>query len=193
MNNYILTKLMLAGLVALFALPIQASVISITPSTSTVNVGQSFSLNVNVSEISDLYAFQFDLGYDPSVISATSISEGGFLSTGGSTLFIGGTIDNANGTISNTSDLLNGAIPGVTGSGILATIDFTALTAGSSGVSFFNPILLDSNGADIIANYSESTIVNVSAIPVPAAIWLLGSALMGLVGFSRRQHLAQFR
>jgi hypothetical protein len=28
---------------------------------------------------------------------------------------------------------------------------------------------------------------NISSVPVPAAIWLFGSALMGLIGFSRRK------
>ncbi len=30
-------------------------------------------------------------------------------------------------------------------------------------------------------------LLNVSSVPVPAAIWLFGSALMGLAGFSRRK------
>jgi hypothetical protein len=28
---------------------------------------------------------------------------------------------------------------------------------------------------------------NVSAVPVPAAVWLFGSGLIGLVGFARRE------
>jgi hypothetical protein len=37
-----------------------------------------------------------------------------------------------------------------------------------------------------IDNYNAS----VSPVPVPAAVWLLGTALIGLVGFSKRRKVA---
>jgi len=33
---------------------------------------------------------------------------------------------------------------------------------------------------------SELTLKSVSAVPVPAAVWLFGTALIGFIGFSRR-------
>ena len=63
----------------LTVLPAFADIISIEPPSSTVLPGQAFSINVDVSGISDLYAFQFDIGFNPAVISATSITEGSFL------------------------------------------------------------------------------------------------------------------
>ena len=33
----------------------------------------------------------------------------------------------------------------------------------------------------------EPGTVNISAVPVPAAVWLFGSGLLGLVGISRRK------
>lgn len=39
-------------------------------------------------------------------------------------------------------------------------------------------------------NFSELSIETVSVVPVPAAIWLFGTALMGLVGYSKRRKAA---
>jgi hypothetical protein len=36
-------------------------------------------------------------------------------------------------------------------------------------------------------DYSYTTVLNASAVPVPASIWLFGSALVGVCGFSRRK------
>ena len=45
-------------------------------------------------------------------------------------------------------------------------------------------------GADIILghSYAEMSAENISAVPVPAAVWLFSSAIAGLIGFSRRSN-----
>ena len=40
------------------------------------------------------------------------------------------------------------------------------------------------------ADLTFSTYVEVSAVPVPAAVWLFGTALVGLAGFGRRRKKA---
>src|ERR1019366_6371228 len=92
MKNMIrsMTFMILVGSAAICS---AGSFISVQPSSQTVNVGDGFSLDVGV-DITDLYAFQFDLSFNPAVLSATSITEGLFLPTGGSTFFISGDIDN---------------------------------------------------------------------------------------------------
>ncbi len=74
-----------------------------------------------MTDVSDLYAFQFDLAFDPTILELQSISEGTFLPGAGSTNFFPGTIDNTGGTATATADSLVGAIPGASGSGTLAT------------------------------------------------------------------------
>src|SRR5579872_3309794 len=102
-------------------------ILSIQPPSTSVGAGSNFAVDVNISNVSDLFAFQFDIGFNPGILSATSITEGLFLPGGGTTFFIPGTIDNIGGTISSNADTLIGAISGVSGSGTLAIIDFTAL------------------------------------------------------------------
>jgi len=137
------------------------------PATNPV-VGNSFTVNVQVTGITDLYAFQFDLSFDPAILSAVSITEGPFLPGGGTTFFIPGTIDNIGGHITFTADTLVGAIPGVTGSGTLATATFSVNTVGTSAVSPGNVILLDSSLGGITAtiqNGSISTVAPTVSIP----------------------------
>jgi hypothetical protein len=58
-----------------------------------------------------------------------------------------------------------------------------------------NALRLSLNGlaglfdTDIIIGhaYAEMSAENISAVPVPAAVWLFGSAMVGLAGFSRRK------
>ena len=101
-----------------------AGTISVQAAAPTETVGQSFTLSVVISEASDLYGYQFDLGFDPTVLKATSVTEGAFLGTGGPTIFLPGTIDNVGGSITANADILNGAVSGVNGSGDLLDVTF---------------------------------------------------------------------
>ena len=171
---------------ALLGRSTQASpILSIQPSTLTVAPGQSFALDVDISDVADLYAFQFDLGFDPTVLSGISVSEGAFLPSGGTTFFIAGTIDNVGGTIAFNADSLIGAIPGVTGSGTLATVEFSALGGGSSQVDISNVTLLDLN-LDTIAADTVGGVVNVSAVPEPGTMSLLLIASLAAFGLRAR-------
>jgi hypothetical protein len=76
-------------------------ILNIEPPSQVVHPGPSFSLDVLISNVADLYAFQFDLGFDPLILSATGVTEGPFLPSGGTTAFIPGTIDNSGGTVSS--------------------------------------------------------------------------------------------
>src|SRR5438270_2245507 len=92
-----------------------AGPVSIQPVSQTVAIGQVFSVNISIASITDLYAFQFDLGFNPQVIHALSVTEGSFLSTAGPTFFLPGAVDNLFGTITFNADSLLGAISGDSG------------------------------------------------------------------------------
>lgn len=162
----LLTTLIMCGI----SVPAIADTISIEPSSSIVVPGQSFSVEIRASAVSDLLAFQFDVGFNPGVLSATFIAEGSFLPSGGATLFIPGLIDNATGLISFTGDTLLTSISGVTGSGTLARIQFTAAGSSSSPIALSNVVLLDSTLSVIpVSVVNGSTTV----VPEPASWTLL--------------------
>jgi len=170
----------------LFAAPtsLLADVISVQPVTLDVTTGQSFTLAVQISGATDLYGYQFDLGFNPTFLAATSVTEGPFLATGGPTIFLPGAIDNVGGSITANADILNGAVSGVNGSGTLLDVSFQALAAGSSTVQLFNAIALNSFGQGIDLTTAGST-VNAAPVPEPGSVLLLGMVIIGLFALLR--------
>jgi hypothetical protein len=166
------------------------SLVSIQPASLVVPLGQSFTLDIDIADVTELFSFQFDLMFHPGVLAAASITEGAFLPSGGSTVFLAGTIDNTSGTISVTAGSLIGFLPGVQGSGTLATVNFQALALGTSPIALANVILLDTSLADITPNISDGavTVQSVAALVPEPATWLLfATGLLGLFGYAGRK------
>ena len=160
------------------AMPALAETVTVQPPAQTVFSGNSFSVDISISDVTDLYAFQFDLGFDPQVINAMGIAEGPFLPTGGPTFFLPGTVDNASGTIAFTADTLQGPIAGVSGDGLLAVATFEAFAPGSSELDLENLFFLDSTGGGISVTI-QSGEVSVLATPEPPSITLSWAGVLG--------------
>ena len=173
-KNSVGAALVLGALVA----PVSAQTVSFTTTGSGVQ-GTTLGLDVRITGVVDLYAFQFSLNFNPSVLQATAVTEGPFLPTAGGTFFGPGTINNTTGIVSFAFDSLVGTIPGASGSGILAHINFATPAAGTSAITFSNVVLLNSALVDIPFTATGGS-VTVSAVPEPAPFLLLAAGLAGL-------------
>jgi hypothetical protein len=191
-------KILAIGMLAVFASAglirgaDATAIVSVDTGTPTVSVGTSMVVNVDITAVSDLYGFQFDLGFNPTVLSVGVSNEGTLLPGGGATFFVPGTNDNVGGSVTATADTLLTAISGVTGTGTLASFDFTAIGAGISALTLSNLFFLDSSLTPIV-DYTTSgglvTVNQATSIPEPSTLGLLGLGLIGIV-FSRRNRAA---
>lgn len=67
-------------------------------------------------------------------------------------------------------------------------LDFL-LVNGINGVGFNDNNLLDISTSDLIASnagYDFKTVLTATPVPIPGAVWLLGSGIIGIAGLRRR-------
>lgn len=151
-----------------------------------VQVGDTFDIAIAIGGVDadpGLASWQFDLHFDPAIVSATVVTEGGFLATQGQTLFTPGVIDNGAGLISLVADAYVDLMPLPWGSGVLATITFTALADGVSALTPENPFL--DFGDSGFAVRGGSVTVGGASVPEPGGLALAGLGL-GLLLAARR-------
>lgn len=153
-----------------------APILSVLPPVSAAAPGDTISIDIAVSAIADLAAFQFDFNFAPTVLAGLGVTEGSFLSAGGSSFFIHGALDNGAGTISGMAGAIVGLGPGVSGSGTLVTILLKDVAPGSSLLQLSNVLLLNSAGEQIVAAV-QGAAVNT---PEPAYGLATGLILVGL-------------
>ena len=128
-----------------------AATVQIIPSTTAVDTGESFTVNLTVTGVTNLAVWEFRLFYLNSVLNCIGADEGPFLEEGGNsqyfTLNITNSYNATYGCVLLGSTLI-GAVPGVNGTGTLATVTFQAMSSGDTPLHFDNdPIwnfLLDS-------------------------------------------------
>jgi hypothetical protein len=89
-----------------------------------------------------------------------------------------------------------GSVPG--GNTNLSVADIVAYSIGGETPSNLNNITFHADAGQVYTivlggyrngawgNTADGYVLNVSAVPVPGAVWLFGSAMAGLIGFGRR-------
>jgi len=111
--------------------------------------GETFTVDVSIEDVTDLFGWEFDLNFNPNVLEALSVTEGPFLKQGGNTMCFGGTINNDVGIINNYACVLFGPHTGVSGSGTLASVNFRVKDLGYSVLDLSDTKLQDSDAKSI--------------------------------------------
>jgi hypothetical protein len=109
---------------------------------SNASVGQDFSLNISISNVVDMAAWQAKLTWSTTILDAVNATEGSFLKTGGGTFFYH-TINNTIGYVMMDCTLLEN-VSGVNGSGTLAMMWFHVKASGSCDLTLSDTDLVNS-------------------------------------------------
>ncbi|MBU1191815.1 MAG: hypothetical protein KKA36_02545 [Gammaproteobacteria bacterium] len=166
--------LVLSGLVGVT----QAASVTINPTSQMAMIGEAVSVEVLFSDFTDpLISGGFNFNYDTSFLDFDSIDFGA--NPLGLAFF---PIDTAvDGVVG-----ISFAGPLSLESGILGTLNFVATDLGTASLSTAaaSPGFFD--GSSYYVPGFGNASIEVSAVPVPAAVWLMASGLLGMVGLSRR-------
>ena len=124
----------------------------VDPPKSKVLIGENFTINVTIANVTNLYGWEFKLYYNNTMLNGTSISEGELLKAHGDTYFEPINFTDAHNTTHGilwaTGSLL-GNVSGVDGSGALANILFKCKQFGNSTLSFGYSALGNPEGIEI--------------------------------------------
>lgn len=116
---------------------------SLSLASGTATTATTLALELRANQVSDLYGVAFDLNYPSAQLQFVRVTAGPLLNNGAvqaavsttGTLVVGGT------HLGNT--------PGATGSGVVMTLEFSAVGAGTGSFSFARNSALDSQGRAI--------------------------------------------
>ncbi len=148
--------------------------LTLTPVTSTVEVGTSTVVTVNLASVTDLYGYQFQVGYDSTKVNAVGAFVNGFFDTTTDT-FVPSSWNAvcSGGTCSFAATKTN---PGsaVSGSGPLAQITFTGVTPGIVPVTFASDLLSDRNGFPITVTVAGGTLTVYGSATITGTVTLQG-------------------
>ena len=174
----------------------QAATITVSPFSPTVNIGDVFNISIIGTDFTvgsgGTIGGGFSLAWDPGILTLQRFA----LTFPGDQLFgqpgvvdlAAGTWTNADVTSFNGTTLANFEI---------ATVTFLATNLGVSPtdvtIGLFeggSPRLwADSDGLiDVNPTFVGGS---VTFVPVPAAVWLFGSGILGLIGVARRRNVTQ--
>lgn len=116
---------------------LESATLSIQPYSRTVTAGQTFTAGVVISQVVDLGAFEFTIGYSASVMTVLSATIGSFPGSSGRTFSaVGPIISPTAGTVAFGAFSMGTTPPGVDGNGTLAILTLRSLAEGQSDLVF---------------------------------------------------------
>ena len=154
---------LLVGLPSLLHISISYATpnVYIDPPLTSTSYESVFSVNVSIASVNDLGGWEFKFFYNNSMLSGATAVEGPFLKQGGSTSFFIVSFDNnynaTFGRIWLTSVLL-GHVPGVSGTGTLATITLIGISGGNTTLHLADTVLGDSHAQPIVHTTTDGTV-----------------------------------
>jgi Putative Ig domain/Cohesin domain len=139
---------------------------------ASVNPGQQFTVNIAVVPgATPVAGIQFDLAFNPSLVTVDSVAQGNLLSQGGaSTYFVAGTKNNVVGILTGVAGAITAQGQSVNTPGTFAVITMTAgAQGGISPLTLSSVVVGDVNGQPVSVIVTSGQ-VDVNNAPVLSAI-----------------------
>lgn len=178
----------------------QASVISLDPVGQTVRVGDVFSVQISMFFPEATVGGAFDLFYDPTQLAFVSfefdptffndVADPAFSHMPDNCYAEGAPFGGCSVGDAELNAIGFGSFDGISGEHIVATVFFAALAPGSSQLTMavndapFEGFYSAITGLEMLVEFNSA---KVQVVPVPAALWLFGSAI-GLLSLGRRRN-----
>ena len=134
---------------------------SFSPSEVRTTVGQTFMMDVAVSNVQNLFSVPVQIQYDPTKLQVVNVSNGGFLGQGGQAVAVAQRDDPSQGLMQLTA-IRPPNSGGVSGRGSVFSLTFLAKDSGQASVSIVRAGLRDANNQSIAASGSQA-VVNIQA------------------------------
>jgi general secretion pathway protein D len=131
----------------------------VNPSTKSVSNNETFTLDVEIEGVSDLYGSQLDVGYNQSILEFNGLSHGTFLNRNGQDQTFCVDYENETaGLVRNIActRLREGSVGG---KGVLATISFKAIGAGTSKITLSTVKLANSKIDKLNSSISNGEVI----------------------------------
>lgn len=179
----------LTGSAAHAAIALPTASISLQPSATTVSTGSTFSIDIRIADLGSdaVGAWDGSLLFDSPLVSLLGVSLGDQLNLAGLGSYQAispglSRVDLLEASYDTPAQLLDEQAD----SFILATLNFTVLSAGELAFAF-NGHFSDASGESELALLNDSASLHISAVPLPAALWLLLSGCGVLLTQARRR------
>jgi hypothetical protein len=138
------------------------SEIYVNPVLTSAGVGDSIAVGIDINTSDDVFAVQYNVFFDPTILNASSVVEGSFLKQGltppSQGTFPVISIDNGLGIITFASTRF-GVVTGATGIGTFMTINFDTMATGTSQVGIDSVALVDTSINPIVTTAVNGSIV----------------------------------
>jgi hypothetical protein len=172
--------------------------IFLDPASQTVAaVGDIYTVNVSISDVSNLYGYELKLYYNSTLMNGTQAIEGPFLKSGGGQTFFYTVnfTDNYNSThgLLYIACTLTENLSGVSGNGVLATIKFESLALGNSSLLHLADVKASDPNASSISHEDSDGIITVlpEFTSLLAALTLIIASVFAILLEKRTMHKSE--
>ncbi|HEC82843.1 MAG TPA: hypothetical protein ENI53_03045, partial [Thermoplasmatales archaeon] len=140
------------------------SIIDISPQEKTVSVGSTFTLNINITPAEPISAAACNVTFDPAILQALDVSNGGMFDGWWDDVVPGGLIE-INNTAGKISYIAATSSYNVTEEGTFAIITFQAISTGISYVNIEDATIHGKSPPDIIVINGSVTVIEGDTTP----------------------------